>query len=255
MKAIPIALSLSFLFTLSAHSQDSPYYARLKTGQTLFSTSLRLRGSTGDDKYLSLDNGRKIPIAEVDRYSSPFGLFVTVPGSAGTDIYRVDREGPKISLFSRVVYDPNAGEYDPNNQTYNSGAYTRKAYFRKSGEVQMHTITYTSLMNALSDSPESQLEIRIAKTQVVSGVSLLLASVLVEGIGLIETGKMHASHFVTTTSTQYPYTTNTTFVRGTGTSPLVYVGAGGFVAGIVLTFTARHKLFRAIDIYNGTPTP
>lgn len=262
MKSLFITLSLSVLFANSGYTQadpsaksrDSIYYARLKTGQTLFSSSLRLRGSLDDNKYLSLDNGRKIPLEEVDRYSSPFGLFVTVPGSAGIDIYRVDREGPKISLYSRVVYDPYANAYDPNTQTYSSGAYTRTLYFRKSGEVRMHTITYTSLMKALADNPESQQDVRVAKTRLVTGISLLLVSVLVEGVGLIETGKMHAAHFVTTTSNQYPYT-NTTLVHGTGTSPLIYIGAGGFVAGAVLALGARHKLFKAIDVYNGTATP
>ena len=95
----------------------------------------------------------------------------------------------------------------------------------------------------------------MAKTRIISGVGLLLASVLVEGIGWIETGKMHASHFVTTTSDQYPYTTSTTLVHGTGTSPLVYIGAGGFIAGVTLTLGAHHKLFRAIDTYNGTAAP
>lgn len=262
MKALLFTLSLPLLLgfpaksqTATAHPKDSVCYARLKPGQTLFSSSLRLRGTTGDDKYLSLDNDRKIPLAEVDRYSSPSGLFVTVPGSAGTDIYRVDREGPRLSLYSRVVYDPYAGDYDPNTQTWYSGAYTRKLYFRKSGEVQMHTITYASLMDALADNPESQEEVRVAKTRLVSGVGLLLASVLVEGIGLIETGRMHAAHFVTTTSNQYPYTSTPTLVRGTGTSPLVYIGTAGFAAGAVLSFGARHKLLRAIDVYNGTSAP
>ena len=258
MKAVLIILSLPLVsgcaaFGQNSSARDSAYYARLKTGEILFSSSLRLRGTADDNKYLSLDNGRKIAMSEVDRFYSPYGLFVTVPGSAGADIYRVDREGLKISLYSRVIYDPAASDYDPTTQTYPSGAYTRTTYFRKPGEVQMHTVTYASLMNALADHPESQRQVRIAKTRFICGGALMLASVLIEGIGLIQTGKMHAAHFVTTTGDSYPYTPTSTLVRGTGTSPLVYVGAGGIVGGIVLVFGARHHMMRAIDLYNGVP--
>src|ERR1700753_811373 len=101
MKALFVTLSLIAVFAPSAYSQSNPrdsgYYARLKTGQVLFTSSLHLRATAAAEKYLLLDNGRTVALSDVDRFYSPLGLFVTVPGSAGTGVYPCDVEGPEIS--------------------------------------------------------------------------------------------------------------------------------------------------------------
>jgi hypothetical protein len=254
----PLLLSLCLIGFLAgpAFSQlrpkDSTYYAQLKTGQTLFSTYVRVHYTAAAEKYLTLDQDRTIPMEEVDRFYSPRGLFVTVPGSAGTDIYRQELDGPKISLFSRVTYDPNASTYDPATHTESYGSYSRKEFFRKPGQVQMHPITYASLTKALSDNPASLQQLRIAKTKVYTGLALFAASLIVEGIGVYETAKRNERHFVYTTSTQYPYyTTSATAVSRGGVSPLLFIGAGGIVTGLVLSLGAHHNEVKALNLYNG----
>lgn len=251
MKPLLVSLCLMGLLISHAYGQDSVYYARLKTGQTLFSAYVRLHSSADAEKYLALDQNRTIPIGEVDRFSSPRGLFVTVPGSAGTDIYRFELDGPKISLFSRVIYDPNASSYDPATHTESYGSYSRKEFFRKPGQVQMHPVTYASLTKALSDNLASQRQLRIAKTKVYTGVALFLASTIVEGIGIYETAKKRQYHLVTTTSNQYPYnTTSASVSSGHGVSPLLFIGLGGITGGLVLAFGAHHNELRALNLYN-----
>ena len=234
MKAL--LLGLTALAISPAYSQDSTYFARLKNGQTVFSSTLRLRTTPAAEKYLALDQNRTIPIGEVERFHSRLGLFVTVPGSTGTDIYRVDREGPKISLFSQVVYDPDAATPDGN------GSYSRKEFFRKDGDVLMHPVTYSSLMNALSDNPDSQHQLHVAKAKVYTGLSLLLVSAVIEGIGIYHTARRTAPHLDATTGA----------ISSSHTvSPLLYVGLGGMAGGVVLILGAKHNEFRALDVYNG----
>src|ERR1700744_461551 len=252
MKALLLALSA--LFAYPAHSQDSLYYAQLKNGQTIYSSTLRVRNNPASDKYLALDKNRTIPIDEVGRFYSPRGMFVTVPGSAGTDVYRVEMDGRKISLFSQVVYDPNDATYDPNTQTWTYGSNTRKEYYRKTGETQMHLVSYASLRHALSENPASEAKMRLASTKVYTGLSLFLASAVVEGIGILQTARKNAPHLVTTTNPQYPYNTTTASVSsGHTVSPLLFIGLGGMAGGIVLFFGAHHSEFRALSLYNAEP--
>ncbi len=137
----PIFLLLGLFFFLSGNAQsltppdavnpspapDSACYIQLKNGQNLYSRHVRLKSTDTSDTYLYLDNDRHIPIGQVIRYRSPAGSFIPIPGSSGTDIYRVEREGPKISLYSRLLIDP--------DHSLDSGyTPTRLFYFRKPGQ-------------------------------------------------------------------------------------------------------------------------
>src|SRR5882757_6608615 len=96
---------LSFFLTaglsMPAYSQ-SPDHATdrivwLNNGDTLYSHQLQFKVSNTGDKFLLLDNGRELPIDLVSRFRGRHGTFVVMSGSAGQDVYKVIKEGPRIS--------------------------------------------------------------------------------------------------------------------------------------------------------------
>ena len=163
MKPVLIAVSLLLFFSLSGQAQSNTNYTVLKDGQKIYSNHLRLRINATAGQYLVLDSNRHIPIEDVDRFRSGLGTFVTVPGSAGTDIYRIEREGPKISLYSKLFIDPNA----VNDSGYTP---TREFFFRKAEQEKMKIATAASLTAALADNPASLHQISIAKTTTRVGI-------------------------------------------------------------------------------------
>lgn len=248
MKSILAALSLLLFFCLPGQAQpaDSACYTLLKNGQKIYSRHLGLRRTSTADQYLLLDNNRQIPIEDVDRYHSPQGSFVTLPGSAGTDIYRVEREGPKISLYSKLFIDP----YHLSDSGYTP---TREFFFRKTEQEKMRPVTLPGLREAMADNPASLHQFDVARTHFTAGVATFIASVLVEGIGIYLTAKGH-TYQQTTQPTFPPGYPQVPPIQSTVTShpvsPLIYIGGGGMIAGIVLSFGANHYGMKAIDIYN-----
>ncbi|MBN9380550.1 MAG: hypothetical protein J0H74_07290 [Chitinophagaceae bacterium] len=244
MKPLPTILCL--LLFLEGHAQssrqDSNYYALLKDSQKIYSNHLQLKCTNTADKYLELDNHRQIPIEQVHRFHSRSGVFVTVPGSAGTDIYRVEREGPKISVYSRLIFDPahqNDSGYTP----------TQYYYYRKTGQEKMQIVTYPGLQNAMADKPASLRELHLARSEFKLGIGITVASLFVEAFGLYESFRNRSDQ----TELKPPPlgqplpplpSPSHTF------SPLVIVGAGGLAGGLVLIFGAHRHELKALDIYN-----
>lgn len=259
MNHLSFAVSLLLLSCLSgqAHSQDSANYTLLKNGQKIYSDHLRLRHTPTADQYLTLDNNRQIPIEEVDRFHSSQGTFVTIPGSAGTDIYRVEREGAKISLYSKLFIDP----YHLNDSGYTP---TRQFFFRKAEQEKMKAVTIPGLRDAMADNPASLHQIDVARTNLTVGLTTSVVSALLEFVGFYLTAKGHSHQetvqptYPTTYPVTYPFfppptqqlpplqTTVTTHP----VSPLVYIGGGGIIGGLILAFGAPHHALKAFDIYN-----
>lgn len=246
MKPVLIAVSLLLFFSLSGQAQSNTYYAILKGGQKIYSRHLSLRINAAADQYLLLDSNRHIPIEDVDRFHSSTGTFVTVPGSAGTDVYRIEREGPKITLYSRLFFDPtlqNDSGYTP----------TREFYFRKAEQEKMKVVTLTSLRAAVADNPASLHQVNVASKNMTIGLTTGFASVFLEAVGIYFTAKghTHPAIYQPTVPPGYPplppiQTTVTTHP----VSPLVYIGGGGMVGGLILAFGAQHHALKAFDIYN-----
>lgn len=223
---------------------DSAYFVYLKNGNRLYTSRLHLKTSSAAEQSLQLANGQDIPMDQVDRFRSRAGTFVAVPGSAGTDLYHVDQEGSRISLYSRVFIDP---------RRFGDSGYLplREYYFRKEGKTTMHPVTYASLMNAMSDRPDAQRQLSLTKTDAVIGFSTLFAGFVVEavGIGL----SLHRPTVATQVQPPYgPPLTEYSF-GSRQLSPLVFVGAGGLIAGAVFLATAHHHQRKAIDLYNNLP--
>ena len=262
MKPVLIAVSLLLFFSLSGQAQSNtepqtpgitknpspnpPNYTVLKDGQKIYSTHLRLRRDASANKYLLLDSDQHIPIENVDRFHSVLGTFVTVPGSAGTDIYRVEREGPKISLYSKLFIDPSA----VNDSGYTP---TREFFFRKAEQEKMKAVTAASLTNALADNPASLRQLSIAKTTTRVGISTTLTGMIIGVIGGFITvkGHSHQEIFQPTVPPGFPqFPPLQTTVTTHPVSPLVYIGGGGIIGGLILIFNANHHALKAFDIYN-----
>lgn len=228
-------------------STDSVNRIRLKTGEIIHSR-IRLRKNSSDEKYLLLDDDRQLFIDQVDRYSTRWETFVTVPGSAGTDIYRVEREGSRISLYSRLIIDP----YRFQDSGYTP---TRLFFFRKTGQEKMTPETYTGLMNAMADNPASTRQLRIMRTQMAVGGTIAVASFIVAVIAALT---HHPSNpkFDPPAPPQitWPYMPPPSPTPPGPTryklSPLVPIGGAVMLGGLVFALTAHHHEYKALDIYN-----
>jgi len=254
MKPVLIAVSLLLFFSLSGQAQSNTYYTVLKDGQKIYSSHLRLRQDASANQYLLLDSNQRIPIGNVDRFHSGNGTFVTVPGSAGTDIYRVEREGPKISLYSKLFVDPNA---------FNDSGYTptREFFFRKAEQEKMKAVTAASLTDAVADNPASLRQISIAKTNLRVGISTSVTGMILGIIGGYITAKGQTHQHTETIQPPFPVfpyvpgqpiqpTSLTYTTTSHPVSPLLFIGGGGIIGGLVLAIGANHHALKALDIYN-----
>src|SRR5882757_3291633 len=108
MKPLLILICLFLFLQGQAQSprKDSACFVLLRDSQKIYSGSLQLKYTNTADKYIELGDHRQIPIEKVSRFRSGTGTYITIPGSAGTDIYKVEREGSKISLYSHIIDDP-----------------------------------------------------------------------------------------------------------------------------------------------------
>jgi hypothetical protein len=209
----------------------------LNNGDTLYSHELHFHISDLAEKYLLLDNQRQVNIRDVNRYRGRHGTFVVLPGSAGPDLYRVIREGPRISAYSRTIY-----EAEPDTNGVHPTAY----YYRKAGQQQMTLLTYHGLLHAMQDNPGAQVQLRLTKTQFIGGIALSFVSAVVTAVGFHEMFKRSANQPL-----QLPNPSGQLSpLPGTKVAPLAIIGSAGFVGGMVIAFTAHRHEKKAFDIYN-----
>jgi hypothetical protein len=221
------------------HPEIAPgpgFYVRLKNGQTLYSSFVRLRHPTPAEKYLALDNNQQIPIEKVHRYKSSYGTFVTVPGSSGTDIYRAEREGPRISLYSGLAKEPSA---------LDDRTPTRSLFFRKTGETIMTPLALPCLKQAMADNPSSLHQLQTATRLKYTGLAILLTSAIVEGFGISQSFRKRAA-----TVPPPPIMYRAPPQHYFSASPLLYIGGGGLIAGFVLVLSGHRHFKRTFEIYN-----
>ena len=236
----PTLLLVCLLPTLLGKAQsptrDSAYYVLITDTQKLYSHHLQLKCTDTATKYLELDDHRQVPIEQVSRFHSHSGTFVAIPGSAGTDIYKVEKEGPKISLYSRLIVDP----VHVHDSGYTS---TRLFYYRKPGQVRMQPVTYPGLQAAMQDNPVSVRELHLAMSHYKVGLGVALSSVVITAIGLFATirSNNHALSQQPDPGQPLPHST---------LSPLVIVGSGGIIGGLAVALSARRHEVKAFDIYN-----
>src|SRR5690242_12350874 len=124
---IALTIFLSLSATAQSPATNPVNYVLLSDGQKLYPSRIQLKFTRAADKYLELGDHSQIPIEQVSRFKVPEGNFVVVPGSAGSDIYKVEKEGTRISTYSRTFTDP-AHASDPG---YHG---TVELYFRRSGQ-------------------------------------------------------------------------------------------------------------------------
>ena len=232
-------LSLQGFCQPSDHRSDRIVW--LMNGDTLYSRHLQVWNPDTTEKFLILDNDRKIPIHLVSRFRGLHGTYVVLPGSIGIDIYKVEKEGPHISVYSRTLYEA------PVDST---GAHPVAMYFRKPGQPQMNLLTYQSLLHAMADNPDAQHQLHLTKTHLRGGLVITLLSATLTGIGLYE------SYRAGRKKTSPPPDNNPVWPppppppHSTSLSPLIFIGAGGMAAGLVVTFGAHKHEMKALNIYN-----
>ena len=215
---------------------DSGVYVRLKTGSVLYSDFVRLQHLKPAEKFLILDKDRRIPIEKVDRYKSSSGTFVTVPGSSGTDIYRTEQEGPRISLYSGLAKE---------SSVLDDRTPTRSLFFRKTGETTMTPLALSCLQQAMADNPSSLHQLQTATRLKYTGLAILLTSAIVEGFGISKSFRKKDAP-VPPPPIMYRAPPQHYF----SASPLMYIGGGGLIAGFVLVGRAHHHFRKALDVYN-----
>jgi hypothetical protein len=247
-------LSMPAFSQTSDHTTDRIVW--LNNGDTIHSRRLQFKVSNTGDKFLLLDNGRELPIDRVSRFRERRGTFVVMSGSAGPDVYKIIKEGPRISAYSRTLYE---APLDTN------GAHPVAYYYRKAGQQQMSLLTYTSLLNAMEDNQAAQQQVRLTKKQFIGGVAISLVSVAVVAVGFYKTYHRTANQplppsALPTTPPFNPYgpppppPSLPPLPKQSSLSPLVYLGIGGVGAGLVIGLGAHRHELRAFDLYNqGTP--
>jgi hypothetical protein len=251
-------LLAAFLST-PAYSQ-SPDHATdrivwLSNGDTIYTHQLEFRLSPTGDKYLLLDNGKELPLELVSRFQGRRGIFVVMSGSAGPDVYKVIKEGPRISAYSRTLYEAPLDSF---------GAHPVAFYYRKAGQSQMNLMTYNGLLNAMDDNPAALHEVQSIRTQFVGGMILTVVSAGIMGYGLYKSFKKNSSQQLAlpTLTANPPINpfgppTPPTLppLPKASVSPLVFVGLGGIGAGLIIGLGAHRHELRAFDLYNDMGTP
>jgi len=225
---------------LPATAPGSEFYVRLKDGQTRYSSFVHLKHSNPAEKYLALDNNRHIPIGQVDRYRTPYGTYLTVPDSTGTNIYRIQQEGRRLSLYSRLAEKIS----DMDNHTS-----TRSLFFRKTGETTMTPAAMTCLQQAMADNPASLHQLQKATRLKHIGLGIVVASAIVEGLGVYQSTrkKIDPIHLQPDSPLPPPHLLPKPYYT---VSPLLFIGGEGLLAGFVVLLNAHHHVKKALDIYN-----
>jgi hypothetical protein len=264
MKPIPFTirhslLTLILILTLSpqgrsqSETQPSPtvHIVWLTNGDTLQSRLFRIKTSDSAEKYLLLDNDRKIPIHQVSRFQGTHANYVVLPGSAGTDVYKEEKSGPRISTYSRILYE---APLDTN------GNHPVAYYFRKEGQQQMTPMSFQALNYAMADNPDAQQQVQLTRSLLVTGLSVTAASAILGIIGILASHSRPQPPLAQITPTTpvinpfgpplAPTPPSLPPLPKPYISPLVYVGVGGMLAGLTITLTAKSHQNKAFDIYN-----
>lgn len=251
MKKIVSAIALLALIAGPAIAQrpsrDSLYYVQLRDGSRLYSSQLSVRINNRLEKVILLGQDRFFPIDKVDQFRNSQGLFVTVPGSAGTDIYHVDQLGPRLSLFSKPVLDELQGTI--------AGSRHTEYYFRRSPGLLMQPLTYHGLMDAMADNPSAIQELKRTHTVLITGWTATGVGVGLGTAGIIitATNDSHRTLILPPATSPFNNPQPATISPAPAPSPLIYIGSALFLGGIIYAFTAIRHLHRSVNYYNYNP--
>lgn len=181
------SLLVTLLVCLAAHAQtrstDSLYFVHLRDGSTLYSNKIELRNSFSQGKYLLLDNSRMVPLSQAKDFNGLQGAFAIGNIDDRYDVYKLETEGRRISLYSQCSYvtetvytSPTLG--GPANIPSTITTEAKAFYFSKNnGDIQR--LTYNNLKLAVADDPASLHELRLAHTDLFLGIGLFAAGVTI----------------------------------------------------------------------------
>ena len=177
-------LFFALLVGLSGYSQSHPgdtlYYVRLKDGSMVHANKIELVNSFTQGKYLRLDNSRQITLSNIRDFNGQQGTFAIGNINGEYDLYKLETEGPRISLYSQCYYETQTvfastspgGPQFPTTLTSQAKAF----YFRKN-DSDIQRLNYQNLKIAVEDDPASLRELRLAHTNLFLGIGLLTAGI------------------------------------------------------------------------------
>ena len=266
MKALLITLSLSILLALPGLGQsDSLYYVHLLDGTTIHSNHVRLVNSLTRGKYLLLDGNRRIPLDSARDFKGWDGTFAIGAINGYYDAFRLQNEGPRISLYSKCYYETETTWYSPAPgvpQIPNTISTRETAwFFRKGAAGDIQRVTIQNLRGAMADNPASLAQLKIAGANLYVSIGLFAAGAGTVIAGIIQTHQRNTDAYNTYQQESAAWYANSMnnpnapipTLPHYGLSPLFYVGSAMALSGFIPIFNVRKHLVQALDIYNSTP--
>jgi hypothetical protein len=281
MKALLVTLSLPLLFALTGHGQspstvpapgqtkrpgaDSFYYVHLLDGTTLYSSKVQLINSLIHGKYLLLDSNRRISLGQARDFKGWDGNFAVGSINGVYDVFRLQNEGPRISLYSKCFYETETVWSSPAPgipQTPTTITTREKAwFFRKGADSGIQRVTIDNLRGAMADNPASLAEVTVAGTNMHVAIGLLAAGAGATVAGIIVTHQRNTDAFTSYQKESAAWYANSMTNPNApmptlphyGLSPLFYVGSAMVLSSFIPIFGVRKHLVKALDIYNSAP--
>ena len=178
----PFFLIFALLVGLAGYSQPHPvdtlYYVHLKDGSTVHAGKIELVNSFTQGKYLRLENNRQVPLSEVRDFNGQQGDFAIGNSNGQYDLYKLETEGPRISLYSHCDYETETvfASISPGGPQFPTTLNSRaKSYYFRKNNSDIQRLTYRNLTLAVRDDPASLGELRLAHTNLFIGIGLFTA--------------------------------------------------------------------------------
>jgi hypothetical protein len=261
-------LLLALLGCLGTKAQslpkDSLYFVRLQNGTTLYSNKVKLMNSFTRGKYLLLDGDRHIPLSDAKDFKGWEGTFAVANIDGEYDVYKLQNEGRRISLYSKCYYTTETifgattpdGIVTPTTITTHQKAF----FFRKGVDSPIQRLTVQNLKVATADNPASTRQLKVAGTYIHVGVGLIAGGIALTTLGIIST--VNHNHTLTNAYDQAsanwckeaqinPNTPLPALPHYSSLGPAFYLGAAMTLSAMIPLFNVRNHVQKALDIYNG----
>lgn len=239
-----------------------PYSVRLKDGSTVHSNNIQLVNSFTQGKYLRLDNSRQIPLSKVTDFNGQQGTFAVGNIDGEFDVYKLETEGPRISLYSQCLYETETvfasttpgGPQFPTTLTSQAKAF----YFRKN-DSDIQRLNYQNLKLAVGDDPASLRELRLGRTDLFLGIGLFTAGIVMAAADIHHTIQLNnnaqnaynaASKTWFNQTLSNPNAPMPTLPPHYGVSALFYLGLATTISAVIPLASIGKHTHNALYIYN-----
>jgi|GEM_PF-4929914 len=220
------------------------YEVKLLDSTILHPTSLEVKEPFFGRAWLSVD-GERYEFKDITHYQNQHGFFkvATPPERAFPQIYKLEKPGNKIGLYSQEQWITSAPMYSAGGGFGGGFSQKVKNWYYAKGEGPIWALSIENLSAAVGDNPEAMKAVKKAKQAKNGTIWMVVGGLGLTAIGFVATGHRVDEDFKKPQSER----TNNPLKLA---SPIMLVGLG------ILPFTGLPKkakekrLRKAVEIYN-----